>query len=95
MPQVEEQNSLFFEVKGLIDNCKQKVAAAINSELIMLYWRVGDLIKRLRRLVAIDLKLGHFEAGYKAQMQLYLNWLNKYERQEGEQTPIGLILCEH
>jgi len=26
-------------------------------------------------------------------MELYLNWLNKYERQEGEEAPIGLILC--
>jgi predicted nuclease of restriction endonuclease-like (RecB) superfamily len=47
----------------------------------------------LRRLVAIDLKLDRFKAGYKSQMELYLKWLNKYERKEGEETPIGLILC--
>ena len=47
----------------------------------------------LKRLVAIDLKLGKFEAKYKGQMELYLKWLNKHEKQEGENPPIGLILC--
>lgn len=49
--------------------------------------------RRLRRLVAIELKLGKFEAAYKGQMELYLRWLEKYEMVEGEKTPIGLILC--
>lgn len=49
--------------------------------------------RKLKRLVAIELKLGKFEAAYKGQMELYLKWLNKYERQEGENEPIGLILC--
>ena len=49
--------------------------------------------RRLRCLVAIDLKLGAFKASYKGQMELYLNWLMKYEMVEGESQPIGLILC--
>jgi len=49
--------------------------------------------RRLKRLVAIELKLGKFKAGYKGQMELYLNWLNRYDRQEGENSPIGMILC--
>lgn len=49
--------------------------------------------RRLRRLVAIELKLGRFKAAHKAQMELYLNWLDRYERQPGEEAPIGLILC--
>ena len=49
--------------------------------------------RKLRRLVAIDLKLGKFEHSHKSQMELYLRWLAKYEQQEHEQTPIGLILC--
>lgn len=49
--------------------------------------------RKLKRLVAIDLKIDRFKAGFKGQMELYLNWLNKYERQEGEEAPIGLILC--
>ncbi len=49
--------------------------------------------RRLKCLVAIDLKIGDFEAGYKGQMELYLRYLEKYEMVEGENTPIGLILC--
>ncbi len=49
--------------------------------------------RRLKALVAIDLKVGEFEAAYKGQMELYLRYLEKYERVEGENTPIGLILC--
>ena len=49
--------------------------------------------RRLHRLVAIELKLGRFKAAHKGQMELYLKWLDKYERQPGEEAPIGLILC--
>jgi len=47
----------------------------------------------LKRLVAIDLKLDKFKAEYKGQMELYLRWLEHNEQKEGENTPIGLILC--
>lgn len=47
----------------------------------------------LKRLVAIDLKLGKFKAAYKGQMELYLAWLEENEQREGENEPIGLILC--
>lgn len=49
--------------------------------------------RKLKRLVAIELKIGKFEASHKGQMELYLKWLNKYEKQDGEKEPIGLILC--
>ena len=49
--------------------------------------------RRLHCLVAIDLKIDSFKAAYKGQMELYLRWLEKYERVEGENAPIGLILC--
>jgi predicted nuclease of restriction endonuclease-like (RecB) superfamily len=49
--------------------------------------------RKLKRLVAIELKIDKFKAKYKGQMELYLKWLDKYEKQEGEQAPIGLILC--
>jgi len=47
----------------------------------------------LKRLVAVELKFGRFEAADNGQMKLYLGWLDKYERREGENAPIGLILC--
>lgn len=47
----------------------------------------------LKRLVAIDLKLGDFKAEHKGQMELYLRWLDKHERRVGEEPPMGLILC--
>ncbi len=49
--------------------------------------------RKLKRLVAIELKLGKFKPAYKGQMELYLKWIDKYEKQEGENSPIGLILC--
>lgn len=49
--------------------------------------------RKLRRLIAIDLKLGKFKPEYKGQMELYLRWLEKYEMQPYEESPIGLILC--
>tara|TARA_R110002072_G_scaffold105615_2_gene230888 strand:+ start:12258 stop:13328 length:1071 start_codon:yes stop_codon:yes gene_type:complete len=49
--------------------------------------------RQLKRLVAIDLKLGKFKPHYKGQMELYLRWLDKYERQQGEEPPLGIILC--
>ncbi len=49
--------------------------------------------RKLKRLVAIELKLGKFKAAYKGQMELYLRWLEKYEKEPDEETPLGLILC--
>lgn len=47
----------------------------------------------LRRLVVIELKIGEFEPEYKGQVELYLRWLDKYEKAEGEESPLALILC--
>jgi hypothetical protein len=55
-----------------------------------------DLIfyhRTLKRLVAIELKIGKFQAKYKGQMELYLKFLDRYERKPDENAPIGLILC--
>ena len=49
--------------------------------------------RRLRRLVAIDLKLERFQAADKGQMELYLRWLEKHDTRPGEEPPLGLILC--
>ena len=58
------------------------------------YWI--DLLffhRRLKCLVAVELKIGEFEAAHKGQMELYLRFLEKYEQMDGENSPIGLILC--
>jgi hypothetical protein len=49
--------------------------------------------RTLRRLVLIELKLGEFEPQDKGQTELYLRWLEKYEKAEGEESPVALILC--
>jgi predicted nuclease of restriction endonuclease-like (RecB) superfamily len=49
--------------------------------------------RRLRRLVAVELKLGKLQAADKGQMELYLRWLEKHEMRPGEEPPLGLILC--
>lgn len=49
--------------------------------------------RKLKRLVAIDLKLGNFRPEYKGQMELYLRWLQKNDKEPDELPPIGIILC--
>jgi predicted nuclease of restriction endonuclease-like (RecB) superfamily len=49
--------------------------------------------RHLRRLIAVELKLQSFQPAHVGQMELYLRWLDKYERAPGEEAPIGLILC--
>lgn len=49
--------------------------------------------RKLKRLVVIELKIGPFEAAHKGQLELYMSWLNKNEREPGEESPIGIILC--
>jgi predicted nuclease of restriction endonuclease-like (RecB) superfamily len=49
--------------------------------------------RKLRRLVAIELKTGSFKAEYKGQMELYLRWLDRYDREPHEEAPLGIILC--
>lgn len=49
--------------------------------------------RSMRRLIAIELKLGRFEPEHKGQMEWYLRWLDKNERKEGEEKPLGIILC--
>ena len=49
--------------------------------------------RKLRRLVAVELRIGEFKAAYKGQMELYLRWLDKHEREPEEASPLGIILC--
>lgn len=49
--------------------------------------------RRMHRLVAIELKIGDFKPADSGQMELYLRWLDRHERQPSEQAPLGIILC--
>lgn len=73
---------------SFVERQKRMVIDGVDFKLDLLFYH-----RKLKSLVAIDLKLGRFKAGYKSQMELYLRWLEKYEMEAGEQTPIGLILC--
>jgi predicted nuclease of restriction endonuclease-like (RecB) superfamily len=49
--------------------------------------------RKLKRLIALELKIGEFKAEYKGQMELYLRWLAKHEQESDENPPLGIILC--
>lgn len=49
--------------------------------------------RRLRCLVAVDLKVGEFEPAHAGQMRFYLRWLAEEMTHEDENPPVGLILC--
>jgi len=76
--------------KGFAFVARQKrvIIDGIDFHLDVLFYN-----RNLKRLVAVELKQGRFQAEFKGQMELYLKWLNRYERQKGENEPIGLILC--
>jgi predicted nuclease of restriction endonuclease-like (RecB) superfamily len=59
------------------------------------WYRVDLLLfhRRLRCLILIDLKLGRFTHADAGQMNLYLNYATQHWTIEGENPPIGLILC--
>jgi len=73
---------------AFIERQKRMIIDGEDFHLDLLFYH-----RNLRRLIAIELKLGKFEAKHKGQMELYLKWLDKYEKKEGELSPIGLILC--
>ena len=49
--------------------------------------------RRLRRLVAVELKVGEFAAEDKDRMEHYLRWLDRHEHEPGEDAPLGIMLC--
>ncbi len=73
---------------AFVERQKRISIDAIDYHLDLLFYH-----RKLKRLVAIDLKLGKFKPKHKAQMELYLRWLQKHEMQPGEDVPIGLLLC--
>lgn len=50
--------------------------------------------RRLRSLVAVELKIGEFEAEYAGKMQLYLTALDEQVKLPEESASIGIIICK-
>lgn len=73
---------------AFLERQKRITVDTTNYHLDLLFYH-----RKLKRLVAVDLKLGKFKPEYKAQIELYLRWLEKNEMQDGEEKPIGLLLC--
>lgn len=73
---------------AFLDRQKRITIDAVDYRIDLLFFH-----RVLKRLVAIELKLGKFKPEHEGQMLLYLRYLNKNERMEGEESPIGLILC--
>jgi predicted nuclease of restriction endonuclease-like (RecB) superfamily len=73
---------------AFLDRQRRITVDAVDYKIDLLFFH-----RSMRRLVAIDLKLGKFKPSHEGQMRLYLRYLNKNDRKEGEESPIGLILC--
>ena len=73
---------------AFVERQKRMIVDGHDRTLDLLFYN-----RYLKRLVAVEVKYGRFDARDAGQLKLYLKWLNRYERQEGENEPIGLILC--
>lgn len=73
---------------SFVDRQKRMLIDGENYKLDLLFYH-----RKLKRLVAIDLKLGRFKSEYKGKMELYLRYLEKNDMENDEDLPIGLILC--
>lgn len=92
------ENAILAELQNFIIELGSDFAFLARQKRMMIddrdyYLDLLFMHRRLHCLVAIELKLGEFEAAHKGQMELYLRWLEKHEMVEGENPPIGLILC--
>jgi predicted nuclease of restriction endonuclease-like (RecB) superfamily len=88
---LREMESIILELGAGFAFVERQKRISVGSEdfhLDLLFYN-----RNLRRLVAVELKLGRFRPEYKGQMELYLRWLDKHERRAGELAPYGLILC--
>lgn len=88
---LRELESFILELGGgftFVERQKRMIIDGEDFYLDLLFFH-----RKLKRLVAIELKIGKFKAAYKGQMELYLRWLEKNEKQPDEKNPIGLILC--
>ncbi len=74
----------------------KQIVQTLSVKLILEYGRGysrTNLFYMIRFAEVFELKLGKFQAQDKGQMELYLRWLDRYEKRTGEESPLGLILC--
>ena len=88
LSQVEEFLSELGSDFTFVKRQKRITVDAVDYYIDLLFFH-----RELRRLVAIDLKLGKFKPEHEGQMRLYLRYLNQNDRKPWEESPIGLILC--
>ena len=88
---LREMESFILELGGgfcFVDRQKRMQIDNEDYYLDLLFYQ-----RKLRCLVAIDLKIGDFKAADKGQMELSLAWLKRYACEPGEEPPLGIILC--
>ena len=91
-----DRRNLFHMIRFAAVFPDEAIVNALRTQLSWTHFREDyylDLLfyhRRLRRLVAIELKIERFQAADKGQMELYLRWLEKYEMRPGEEPPLGL-----
>ena len=88
---VSDMKNLILELGGDMAFLAEQKRISVDNEdyyIDLLFYH-----RRMKRLVAIDLKIDSFKAEYEGQMRLYLKWLEKNEMMKGEKKPIGLVLC--
>lgn len=88
---IREMESFLLELGAGFSFLARKKRIQIDDEnfhLDLLFYN-----RKLRRLVAVELKIGEFKAAYKGQMELYLRWFDKHERGPEEASPLGITLC--
>jgi predicted nuclease of restriction endonuclease-like (RecB) superfamily len=88
---LREMESFILELGAgfaFLERQKRMIVDGVDYYLDLLFFH-----RDLRRLVAVELKIGDFQPGDKGQMELYLRWLDRHERKDDEAAPIGLILC--
>jgi predicted nuclease of restriction endonuclease-like (RecB) superfamily len=92
------ENAILYELEQFILELGSEFAFLKRQKRIQIGGRdyYIDLLfyhRKLRRLVLIELKLGEFLPEHKGQVELYLKWLSKHEKEVDEQEPIAIILC--
>ena len=88
---VSDMKNLLLELGGDMAFMAEQKRISVDNEdyyIDLLFYH-----RRMKRLIAIDLKIDNFKAEYEGQMHLYLRWLEQNEMMKGEKKPIGLILC--